>query len=269
MTPINEAREREAFERWFGSTRRSKGVEYRVVMFARRTDDGTYVEDHTQRHWWTWQNARAALPAAEESQGEDKWLAAQRSLGPITDAEIHAMQMGYFGGPTLAELAERIPKDIPEVSGRVTRRAPAAAEPATTKPNENNGLAATMPATPAAQAQRLTDAEISRMWSVMPKHHSIVEFGRAIEARAPAPCCMQPETCDRSCVNRGGWLAIHRPWFFAGADWMRRAPAPADPSADLVKAARKVIRDRDTFGWSREADDAIEALRFALPGGER
>jgi hypothetical protein len=69
MTPHpNEAREREAFEAWFGSTRHSKGVEYRTIMFDRRPDDGTYVEDHTQRHWWTWQNAaRASLEATSSA----------------------------------------------------------------------------------------------------------------------------------------------------------------------------------------------------------
>jgi hypothetical protein len=78
MTPDKpaEAREREAFEKWFGSTRHSKGVEYRAIMFDRRPEDGTYVEDHTQRHWWTWQNARASL-AAEVAQPQSRAVAPQ------------------------------------------------------------------------------------------------------------------------------------------------------------------------------------------------
>lgn len=46
--------------------RKNKGVEYRKTLFDRR-EDGTYAEESVQRHWWTWQNSRAALrPAAPE-----------------------------------------------------------------------------------------------------------------------------------------------------------------------------------------------------------
>lgn len=44
--------DREEFEKWFAATRPSK----HRPNFALR-EDGTYVDDHTQRHWWTWQNA--------------------------------------------------------------------------------------------------------------------------------------------------------------------------------------------------------------------
>ena len=47
--------ERAAFERYFSASRKSKGAG-RGVNFA-RLQDGTYADDHTQRHWWTWQNA--------------------------------------------------------------------------------------------------------------------------------------------------------------------------------------------------------------------
>lgn len=47
--------ERAAFERYFSASRKSKGA-WRAVNFA-RLQDGTYADDHTQRHWWTWQNA--------------------------------------------------------------------------------------------------------------------------------------------------------------------------------------------------------------------
>lgn len=43
---------RAAFEAWFLKTRPSK----HRPDFALR-EDGTYTDDHTQRHWWTWQNA--------------------------------------------------------------------------------------------------------------------------------------------------------------------------------------------------------------------
>lgn len=58
--------DRAAFERYFATSRKSKGAGRRPT-FERRDDD-TYADDHTQRHWWTWQNAlRAALdqPAPE------------------------------------------------------------------------------------------------------------------------------------------------------------------------------------------------------------
>lgn len=47
--------ERAAFERYFAASRKSKGAG-RTPNFA-RLQDGTYADDHTQRHWWTWQNA--------------------------------------------------------------------------------------------------------------------------------------------------------------------------------------------------------------------
>jgi hypothetical protein len=49
------APERAAFERYFATSRKSKGAG-RSQNFA-RLQDGTYADDHTQRHWWTWQNA--------------------------------------------------------------------------------------------------------------------------------------------------------------------------------------------------------------------
>lgn len=48
---------REAFERYFLESRKSKGANRKPTL-ARLPDD-TYVDDHTQRHWWTWQNASA------------------------------------------------------------------------------------------------------------------------------------------------------------------------------------------------------------------
>jgi hypothetical protein len=69
MTTSPEASEREAFERYFAESRKSKGVARRPT-FDRMADD-TYADDHTQRHWWTWQNARAALRAPKvEAPGE-------------------------------------------------------------------------------------------------------------------------------------------------------------------------------------------------------
>jgi hypothetical protein len=52
---------REAFEKFFADSRRSRGPSKRPT-FERLPDD-TYADDHTQRHWWTWQQALAAQPA--------------------------------------------------------------------------------------------------------------------------------------------------------------------------------------------------------------
>lgn len=54
---------REAFEAYFAESRRNKGPSKRptfALLF-----DGTYADDHTQRHWWTWQQALAAPPAPD------------------------------------------------------------------------------------------------------------------------------------------------------------------------------------------------------------
>ena len=56
---------RNAFEAWFATSRRCRG-KARAPSFEQRTD-GTYADDQTQRHWWTWQQGAkhaAAEPAA-------------------------------------------------------------------------------------------------------------------------------------------------------------------------------------------------------------
>ena len=53
--------ERAAFEAYFAWSRKSKGVNRRPTFEL--FPDGTYKDDHTQRHWWTWQQSRAALAA--------------------------------------------------------------------------------------------------------------------------------------------------------------------------------------------------------------
>ncbi|MBI3346974.1 MAG: hypothetical protein HY020_07155 [Burkholderiales bacterium] len=49
----------------------SRDANRRSVNLTKRPD-GSYVDDHTQRHWWTWQCAVAAaaqLSAKSEEQG--------------------------------------------------------------------------------------------------------------------------------------------------------------------------------------------------------
>lgn len=57
--------DRDRFETYFAESRKSKGASKRPAF--ERFNDGTYKDDHTQRHWWTWQQARAiAAPVARE-----------------------------------------------------------------------------------------------------------------------------------------------------------------------------------------------------------
>jgi len=55
-----ERDERALFEAFFLASRSNRGAKKRERLLD-RLPDGTYQEDHTQRHWWTWQTAIAAL----------------------------------------------------------------------------------------------------------------------------------------------------------------------------------------------------------------
>ena len=55
--------QRAAFEAWFAESRKSKGPSRRPT-FERFVEDGTYADDSTQRHWWTWQHAASPQPTA-------------------------------------------------------------------------------------------------------------------------------------------------------------------------------------------------------------
>lgn len=53
---------RAAFEEFFLESRRGRGRKH-LPTFA-LLPDGTYADDHTQRHWWTWQRASLAMREA-------------------------------------------------------------------------------------------------------------------------------------------------------------------------------------------------------------
>lgn len=57
--------EQQKFEVYFLASRKSKGKGRRVSFDL--LPDGTYADDHTQRHWWTWQNAWQARAAQDKS----------------------------------------------------------------------------------------------------------------------------------------------------------------------------------------------------------
>ena len=83
---------REAFERWFLESRKSKGASRRPTF--ERMEDGTYADDCTQRHWWTWQNAQAAriaeLEAEVDEQARINGMGAERELA--LRAEVERLQ---------------------------------------------------------------------------------------------------------------------------------------------------------------------------------
>jgi hypothetical protein len=58
---------REAFERYFLASRKGRGPS-RAPTFA-KLGDGTYADDHTQRHWWTWQQAQAEALRRHDDSG--------------------------------------------------------------------------------------------------------------------------------------------------------------------------------------------------------
>ena len=70
--------ERERFEAYFAWSRQSKGANRRP-NFERFEEDGTYKDDHTQRHWWTWQQALSAGDAADAQRY--RWLMDNCTLG--------------------------------------------------------------------------------------------------------------------------------------------------------------------------------------------
>jgi hypothetical protein len=61
--------ERALFEAYFVESRRGNGRKKLDHLFD-RLDDGTYAYDSTQRHWWTWQQARASIAVPPESESE-------------------------------------------------------------------------------------------------------------------------------------------------------------------------------------------------------
>lgn len=96
--------ERKAFERFFMS-RKSRGAEWREKALLRREDE-TYVEESTQRHWWTWQNAaadralRAASPPAPLPGDTLVMKQAEReALSPEGHAKLQSIVNTAMGGP--------------------------------------------------------------------------------------------------------------------------------------------------------------------------
>ncbi|MDR7270108.1 hypothetical protein J2X20_002766 [Pelomonas saccharophila] len=58
---------RAEFETFFLSSRNARRIDD-----LERREDGTYMHRHTQRHWWTWQCARAKREWAGASNSSAK-----------------------------------------------------------------------------------------------------------------------------------------------------------------------------------------------------
>lgn len=62
---------RQRFEEFFADSRRNRGRRHAPTF--ERLADGTYRDDSTQRHWWTWQKAiladwcRRAAPPQDQA----------------------------------------------------------------------------------------------------------------------------------------------------------------------------------------------------------
>lgn len=57
---------REQFEAFFATTN-VKGRRRLETLFERWEEDDTYVDESTQRHWWTWQNAIRSVSGQGET----------------------------------------------------------------------------------------------------------------------------------------------------------------------------------------------------------
>lgn len=79
MTTTNEHTERAEFEKYFVRSNR-RGTKHAANALA-KNEHGYYIDDSTQRHWWTWQNATKAAAMLE----------AQRpALKPLTEEQLKA-----------------------------------------------------------------------------------------------------------------------------------------------------------------------------------
>jgi len=97
MTEQQIEKERAAFEAFFADSRKGSG-QAKVAKLFDRMPGGDYAQDHTQRHWWTWQNARRA--ASHEAAGSPTPEAAHEmgaKGGPIVEAERLAFEAWMRG----------------------------------------------------------------------------------------------------------------------------------------------------------------------------
>lgn len=96
--------ERAKFEAYFAASRRSRGAG-KGPTFA-RLGDGTYAEDHTQRHWWTWQQALAH--ATQASAPADHSVTVTEMVAPAdTTVEPNSQEWAGMDGVTAWILINR------------------------------------------------------------------------------------------------------------------------------------------------------------------
>lgn len=91
--------EREAFEAYFGESRKNKGVGRQPTF--QRFIDATYSEPSTQRHWWTWQQARAAPASPQPATVEPvaKLTVTHKAVSPEDERLNRAAKIAtQFGG---------------------------------------------------------------------------------------------------------------------------------------------------------------------------
>jgi len=96
---FDEETERPAFEAFFKDSRRNRGAAKRATLLA-RMPSGDYVDDHTQRHWWTWQIAVGGgrlLPPLDHVKFGLYYLGAERKTPGFL--QVGTVDVKHEGGP--------------------------------------------------------------------------------------------------------------------------------------------------------------------------
>jgi hypothetical protein len=119
--PQTTDQDRAAFEAFFRQSRSHSGRK-KIERCLDRLEDDTYADESTQRHWWTWQQSRAAVPLVAEAPREPVATLLRGEGGafrvrPNMDAlrAIYALPFGehdlYAAPPaSLAPMPEELPE---------------------------------------------------------------------------------------------------------------------------------------------------------------
>lgn len=116
--------DRAAFERYFAESRKSKGPSRRPTF--ERLADGTYADDHTQRHWWTWQQAASPQPAPgfhayghADSMTDTYPLASPQPQPAPESLRDHAVYAMAARAEITREQVEGLPRKLFDVASRI------------------------------------------------------------------------------------------------------------------------------------------------------
>jgi hypothetical protein len=114
--------ERERFENFIRTSRTSKGRKHVEKQLA-RMEGGDYLEDHTQRHWWTWQSALGLTRHAQDARNETETPAVPQWIDDPHDIEQGRMlnpEWLKLHGLTLAQVAAQPRANVPNLESLET-----------------------------------------------------------------------------------------------------------------------------------------------------